>query len=87
MGNDVNRAVTIFEDVPVEAPFGKETLQIFASTLDKNGNCPLTPPKCKENNDGYCVIDGKPSEVVYKTRALNLRHRVKKIEKAEDSIS
>ena len=86
-GDDVNKAITIFDKVPVESPFGQETLQIFASTLNKKGNCPLTPPKCQENNDGYCVITGKPIKVVYKTRALNLRHSVKNIEKAEDSIS
>jgi len=77
----------VTNNVPVEAPFGNETLQIFASTLNKDGSCPLIPPKCEDNEDDYCVINGTPSKVISKTRGLNLRHRKFKIEKAEGSIS
>lgn len=86
-GEDVNRYISIADEVPIEAPFGSENLQIFASTFDKKAKCPLIVPNCSENEDGYCAVDGKPSKVITKTRALNLKKKKKKIEKAEDSIS
>ncbi len=86
-GEDVNRYITIVDQVHVEAPFGSENLQIFSSTFDKDGKCPLVVPNCKENNDGYCVIDGTSHKVVTKTRALNISKKKVKIEKAESSIS
>jgi len=85
--DEVNKYIEIYKDVPVLAPFGNETLQIFASTLKKDGSCPLVYPKCTDNYDGYCVIDGEPAIVVSKTRALNLSKREYNIEKAENSIS
>ena len=86
-GDDVNKNITIANNVPVEAPFGSETLQIFSSTLNKDGSCPLITPKCEDNEDDYCVLNGTPSKVITKTRGLNLRHRRFEIEKAEGSIS
>jgi hypothetical protein len=86
-GNNVNQLITIVDNVPILAPFGNETLQIFASTFDKKGNCPLVIPKCIENSDEYCVIDGLPQNIISNTRALNLNKRKQNIEKAEDSIS
>ena len=86
-GEDINRNIIIFGEVPIEAPFGSESLQIFSSTFKKNGSCPLTPPKCKEDDEGYCVINGKVSDVVKHTRALNLKKRRFKLEKAEGTIS
>jgi len=86
-GEDVNKNITIIDDIPVSAPFGSETLQIFSSTFTKNGKCPLKVPKCIENNDGYCVINAKPSNVVKTTRGLNMSKRKQKIEKAESSVS
>ena len=85
-GNDINRNIIIFDEVPIEAPFGNESLQIFSSTFTKNGNCPLTPPKCKEDDEGYCVIKGKANEIVAQTRALNLKKKKFKIERVESSI-
>jgi len=86
-GEDVNRNITIIDEVPIEAPFGSENLQIFSSTLKKNGSCPLVVPNCSENDDGYCVVSGKPSKVIMKTRGLNIKKRKFKIEQSEDSIS
>jgi hypothetical protein len=83
-GNDVNTNMTIIEDIEVSPPVGRETLQIFASTL-KNGKCPIYPPKCEENDEGYCVIKGKTKNVIIKTRGLLLKH--KKQEKTEASIT
>ena len=86
-GNDVNKNITILEEIPVLAPFGSENLQIFSSTFSKDGSCPLVVPHCTENNDGYCVVNGKPSKVISITRGLNVKKKRKKIEKAENSIS
>ena len=86
-GDDVNKNITLFEDVPVDAPYGSESLHIIASTLKKNGSCPLIYPKCSENLDGYCVIEGTPTKALVKTRSLNLKKRKVKIEKTENSIS
>ena len=85
-GSDINRNITIFDKVPVEPPFGSESLQIFSSTFKKDGSCPLVPPRCEENDEGYCVIKGKVSDVVVHTRGLNLKKRKYKVEKAESSI-
>ena len=85
-GSDINRNITIFDKVPIEPPFGSESLQIFSSTFRKDGSCPLIPPRCEENDEGYCVIDGKVSDVVEQTRGLNLKKRKYKLEKAESSI-
>ena len=84
-GDDINQNITIVQDVEIAPPFGRETLQIFASTLTKNGKCPISAPRCKENSQGYCVIKGKPNKVIKHTRGLLIKH--KKIEKAENSIS
>jgi len=86
-GAEVNTNVTILDDILIDKPYGNENLQIFASTLKKDGQCPLAIPKCQENEDGYCIVYGKPSKVVGHTRALNLKKRSHKIQKAEDSIS
>ncbi|MEA3513622.1 MAG: hypothetical protein U9R37_08480 [Campylobacterota bacterium] len=86
-GEDVNKNITIVDEVPISEPFGSENLQIFASTFNKNGSCPLTPPHCEENEDGYCVVGGTPSLVVAKTRGLNIKKKKFKIEKSEASVS
>jgi hypothetical protein len=85
-GSDVNKNIIIVEDVPVSTPFGSESLQIFASSFNKKAKCPLVVPKCEFDNDGYCVVSGKPSKVVSSTRALNLKKKKFKIEKSEDSV-
>ncbi len=64
-----------------------ENLQLFSATFSKNGTCPLQVPTCQENSDGYCVITGKPKNVVRKTRGLNMKKRKKKVEKAEANVS
>lgn len=84
-GDDVNRLVTILEEIPISEPFGSENLQIFASTY-KN-NCELDVPKCLENSDGYCVVAGDPKGVIVKTRGLNIKKKKFKAEKAENNIS
>jgi len=86
-GDDVNKNIIIADNVPIEAPFGRETLQIFASTLNKDASCPLKVPKCEYNENDYCVIKLAPSKVISKARGLNLAHRRVKIEKAENSIN
>jgi len=85
-GSDVNQNIVIYEGAVMEAPFGSENLQIYSSTLSKDGSCSLTPPPCNENNDGYCVIEGKPNQVVKNTRGFSLKKK-RKIEKTENSIS
>ena len=82
-GEEVNRFVLVASDVEIAPPFGSESLQIFASTL-KKGKCPLTPPKCKWKGD-YCVIVGKPKNVVKYSRGLVIHHN--KTQKAESSIT
>jgi len=86
-GEDVNRNITVIDEVPISEPFGSENLQIFASTFKKNGTCPLVVPNTTENKDGYYVVNGKPSKVIAQTRALNIKKKKFKIEKAESSIS
>ncbi len=86
-GDDVNKNISIADDVPVDAPYGSENLQIFSSTLKKDGSCPLVVPMSEENDDGYFVVGGKPSSVVAKTRGLNMKKKKFKIEKSEASIS
>ena len=85
-GEDINRYVTIADDIPIASPFGTESLQMFASTIIK-GRCTLRVPKCSENSDGYCVIDGKPEDVVSGTRGLNFKKKKQRIENAEASVS
>lgn len=86
-GDDINKNITIIDEVPIESPFGSESLQIFASTLTKNRTCPLVIPKASENQDGYFVIDGNPATVVQKTRALNIKKKKFKVEKNEANIN
>ena len=85
-GEDVNHYITIADRVPIEEPFGRESLQVFSSTFSKNGSCPLIVPYCKEDDDGYCIVKGKPNKVIGNTRALNLKRRKHKVENAESSI-
>lgn len=84
-GEDVNKLITIVGEVPISEPFGTENLQIFASTF--KDKCTLSVPKCNENSEGYCVIGGTPSQVVTKTRGLNLKKKKFKVEKTEASLS
>ena len=83
----LNKNITIVDEVPISEPFGSENLQIFSSTFSKNGSCPLKVPHCIENDDGYCVAGGTPSNVIITTRGLNMKKKKFKIEKAESSIS
>jgi hypothetical protein len=86
-GEDVNRYIIIAQDVPIDAPYGSENLQVFASTLDTNHKCNLSVPKCFETDQGYCVVGSQPSKAVTTTRALNFKKKKKNIEQAESSIS
>ncbi len=88
-GSDVNRNVTIIQEIPISSPFGSENLQVFSSTVGKNGTCSLVVPRCSENDDGYCVVNGKPNKIVRKTRGLNMKKKKsnKKLELADNSIS
>lgn len=86
-GDDINKNIIIIDEVPIEAPFGSESLQIFASTFTKNRTCPLIVPKASENQDGYFVIDGNPATVVRKTRALNIKKKKFTVEKNEANIN
>lgn len=86
-GEDVNRLLTVVEDIPISEPFGSESLQIFASTLGDKGRCSLKVPPCRDNEDGYCVVSSKPLEAVIKTRGLNMSKKSKKTQKYESSIS
>jgi hypothetical protein len=81
-GEDVNKNIAL-ADMEVSKPFGRESLQLFAETL-KHGKCNISIPKCKWRGD-LCIIDGKPSKVVEKTRALMLKKH-KKAQKAEAII-
>lgn len=88
-GSDVNKSIIALQGLEVSAPFGRESLQIFASTLGKNGQCPLVPPSCEDNADGYCVISGKPAIVLSNTRGLMTKKQTGnyKTEKAEAALS
>jgi hypothetical protein len=86
-GEDVNRNITIADEVPISKPFGSENLQIFSSTLKKDGSCPLVIPNTKENVDGYSVVSGIPANVVMKTRGLNIKKKRFKVEQSESSVS
>jgi len=86
-GDDVNKNISIADDVPIASPYGSENLQVFASTFTKKGTCPLVVPNTDENKDGYFVIQGKPTKVVSQTRALNMSQKRLKVEKSEASIS
>lgn len=86
-GDDINKNITIIDEIPISAPFGSENLQLFSSTFDKNGECPLIVPSCVENDNGYCVVDKNPNEVIFNTRGLNLKNKKFKIEQSEASIS
>lgn len=85
-GEDVNQNIIIANDIPIEEPFGCESLQVFAGTFNKYGNCTLEVPDCVENEEGYCVVNKIPSDAIVNTRALNLKKRQYEIEKAENSI-
>lgn len=85
-GEDINKNITLAQGVPIEAPYGNETLQIFASTLRKDGTCPLRIPHTQEDKDGYDVVTGSPENVLAKTRALNLKKKKHTVEKAEANI-
>ena len=85
-GEDVNRYITIADDVPIEEPFGRENLQIYASTFSKDGICPLVVPNTVQNEDGYDVVSATPSKAITQTRALNLRKKKFTIEQSEASI-
>jgi len=80
-GEDVNRYVSLFKDVEVTKPLGRETLQIVANTL-KNNRCPLIVPKCKITKD-FCIISNNITSSLHKTRALSLKKSKNKVEKAE----
>jgi len=80
-GEDVNRYVTLFKDVEITEPLGRETLQIIASTLKKS-KCPLIVPKCKIKKD-FCIIGNNITSSLHKTRALSLKKSKNKVEKAE----
>jgi hypothetical protein len=81
-GEDVNSNYTLGE-MEVVRPFGRESLQVFGQTLLK-GKCNIAIPKCEWKGD-LCIITGKPSEVVQKTRALSFK-KPKKALKAETMI-
>ena len=83
-GEDVNVNYAL-GDMTVTKPFGREVLQVFAQTLLR-GKCHIKIPKCVTNNSNdLCIITGKPSEVVQRTRALVLK-KPKKALKAETMI-
>ncbi len=63
--NSVNRPVLLSEFV-ISAPFGYESLQMFASTSKPE------LPTCKMKN-GFCVIGEQPQIVVATTRALKAK--------------
>lgn len=86
-GDDVNKNIIIASEVPISEPFGSESLHIFSASIDKKGKCFLKVPKCEDNEDGLCVINGKPNKVIGDTRALNISKKRFKIEKSENSIS
>ena len=86
-GSDVNRYITIAQDVTIEAPFGKESIQLFGATLKPSGECPLVVPHCKENQQGYCIISTNPNEAIRTTRGLNFKRRSKTIQKTQATMS
>jgi hypothetical protein len=79
IGEDVNTNYSLGE-MEVVAPFGRESLHLFAQTLTQ-GKCKIAIPKC-EWRGSLCIITGKPEEVVQKTRALSLKKPFK-AQKAE----
>jgi hypothetical protein len=87
-GSDINKNITVIDEVPITKPYGSENLQLMASTFSKNGKCLLNVPKCEDDEKtGLCIIGGKPSKVVSNARALNVGAKKTKVEKAEASIS
>jgi hypothetical protein len=87
-GSDINKNITVIDEVPITKPYGSENLQLIASTFSKNGKCLLNVPKCEDDEKtGLCIIGGKPSKVVSNARALNVGAKKIKVEKAEASIS
>jgi hypothetical protein len=91
-GQEVNQMVTIASGVEIAPPFGSESLQIFAQTLE-NGQCTIKTPYCKEDtHTGLCLLQEAPEVAVSKTRALFTKKQVKNtqkqaIETAENIIS
>ncbi|MDY0116606.1 MAG: hypothetical protein RBR59_03390 [Sulfurimonadaceae bacterium] len=77
--SDVNKPFLLPLSFSVSEPFGYESLQMFAST-----EIPSEMPKCKMH-DGYCVIGGKPEQVVQKTRGLKAKK--KSVLKAEATLN
>jgi archaellum component FlaC len=73
-GEDVNKNIAL-ADMEITKPFGRESLQLFGQTL-VHGKCNISIPKCEWRGD-LCIIDGKPSKVIEKTRALMLKKHKK----------
>lgn len=86
-GNDINRNITIASDVEISKPLGSEVLHIFSQSVSKKNKCSLKVPHCKDNDDGLCVISGKPNEVASKTRALNMSKKRFKRELHDNTVS
>lgn len=84
--SDINKNILLYEDIPISKPYGVEALQIFASDLENNGTCSLVYPKCRDNYEGYCVIEGEPATVISNIRELNSAYKKDNIEKVENSI-
>jgi len=71
-------------------PYGEETLQIFAVTVNDLDSVTALIPDYRETDD-YYIVRGSPTSVVSKTRGLNVKAKStsasKVVHKAEASIS
>lgn len=82
-GEFVNTNYVIDENIEIAPPFGREVLQLFATTLAKDGKCEINIPPCKTNEEGYCVLENDPTENVGKTRGLSFKNIKNDTQKSE----
>ncbi|UOD33945.1 LPP20 family lipoprotein [Deferribacteraceae bacterium V6Fe1] len=86
-GELVNTNYVVAENIEIAPPYGREVLQLFATTLGNDGKCELNIPSCHTNKDGYCVLENEPIVNVGKTRGLSFKNVSKNIETSEAIFS
>jgi len=86
-GEFVNTNYVIAENIEIAPPYGREVLQLFATTLDNDGKCEISIPSCHTSKEGYCVLENEPLENIGKTRGLSFKNVSKNIETSEAILS
>lgn len=86
-GEYVNTNYVIAENIEIAPPYGREVLQLFATTLSSDGKCELNIPDCHTNKEGYCVLENEPLENVGKTRGLSFKNKGKNTQTSEAILS